>query len=71
MAHAKFKAEISGDITTAISEVQKAAKAANVDIDLYLGDNETMKVHPDSNIMDLLDIYDLRVKIKKQNKNAV
>lgn len=70
MAHIKFIAQICGDITTAISEAQKVAQKANIEIDIIFSDNSVMRVRPDSNILDLLEIYDLRVKLNKK-ENAV
>lgn len=61
---------IFGDITTAISEAQKVAQKANIEIDIIFSDNSVMRVRPDSNILDLLEIYDLRVKLNKK-ENAV
>ena len=64
MGHVKFTAIITGDITTAISEAHQVARKANVEIHI-VSDNEKLIIRPDSHIMDLLEIYDLKVKLHK------
>lgn len=63
-AHVVFTATCIGDAVTSISETLKVAKSSNEIIDLLVN-GVNVRVRPTSDAIDLVEIYNLKLKTKK------